>query len=308
MADRYALDPLDVGSQYLHAAGVGSDDTDSRGATRWPPGGPTAPVAPRPGSAGPAAETQIHLLDYVRVVYKRRWLAGAAFLIVFLGAVIYTFTATPIFDARVQLLIEAENQNVVSFKEVIEQEKATNDYYQTQYRILQSRSLARRTIDRLALWSHPYLDPSKAAPQTTIRSVITLPIAYVWQLFKPAGQNEPAADDETASQSAVIDQFLLGLTVSPIRNSRLMDLRYRSSDSAFAAQLVNGLSQNRASSSNTTRPEKPRTGSASKWASSASRSKRARRRCNAIANRPTRSRSKISKTSLSRSWPISIAR
>src|SRR5512135_1643701 len=95
----------------------------------------------------------VHLTDYLKVLSHRRWAALTAFLVVMVGVIIYTFTATPVYRARVELLIENENPNVVSFKEVIEQEKATNDYYQTQYRMLRSRSLARKTLDQLNLWS-----------------------------------------------------------------------------------------------------------------------------------------------------------
>jgi len=65
---------------------------------------------------------------------------------------VYTFTATPIFEARTRLLIEAENQNVVAFKEVVDEDQTKADYYQTQYNILQSRVLARRTLEQLKLW------------------------------------------------------------------------------------------------------------------------------------------------------------
>src|SRR5262245_12156457 len=98
---------------------------------------------------------EAHLSDYLRLIYKRRWPAVTAFLLVFVSACIYTFTATPIYDARVQILIEKEASNVVTFKEAIEQNQVADDYYQTQYRILQSRALARRTMDALNLWTNP---------------------------------------------------------------------------------------------------------------------------------------------------------
>src|SRR5262245_39838539 len=98
---------------------------------------------------------EVHLTDYLRIVHKRRWTALSAFAIVVLSICVYTFTATPIYEARAQVLIEKENSNVVSFKEVIEQNQIADDYYQTQYKILQSRALARRTLDQLKLWDHP---------------------------------------------------------------------------------------------------------------------------------------------------------
>ena len=54
-------------------------------------------------------DTEVHLLDYVKVLYKRRWTAATAFLVVFVSVAVYTFTATPIYEAKTQILIEKEN-------------------------------------------------------------------------------------------------------------------------------------------------------------------------------------------------------
>src|SRR6266853_713090 len=129
------------------------------------PGSSGAPLSaqgdPELGSGG-----EVHLSDYLRVLYKRRWPAVTAFLLVFVSACIYTFTATPIYSARVQILIEKEASNVVAFKEAVEQNQSTDDYYQTQYRILQSRALARRTLNALKLWHHPQFDPGADSRQS----------------------------------------------------------------------------------------------------------------------------------------------
>src|SRR5207237_1289209 len=109
--------------------------------------------------AAPPTEIQVddvHLLDYVKVLHKRRWTAATAFLVVLVGVTVYTFTATPIFEAKTRLLIESDDPNVVSFKEVINEEQAKADYYQTQYNVLQSRALARKTVDSLKLWDNPF--------------------------------------------------------------------------------------------------------------------------------------------------------
>ena len=69
-----------------------------------------------------------------------------AFLLVVVGVTVYTFTATPIFEARTRLLIESDNPNVLV--QGGDRRAGTKaDYYQTQYNILQSRALARQTLD-----------------------------------------------------------------------------------------------------------------------------------------------------------------
>src|SRR5207237_5746075 len=113
-----------------------------------------------------------HMLDQLRVIYKRRWTAIAAFVLVMLTATAYTYTATPIYGARVQILIEKESTNVVDFKQAFEQNQITDDYYQTQYKILQSRALARRTIDKLHLSTNPAFTNPPTSQMPTVQSVL----------------------------------------------------------------------------------------------------------------------------------------
>src|SRR6476469_2983598 len=115
----------------------------------------------QPAAIAPPAtleERQIgNLVDYLRVLHKRRWTAATALLIILASVITYTFTATSIYEARTRLLIEADGPNVINFAEVVDEQRAKADYYQTQYNILQSRQLARKTIEALQLWASPYL-------------------------------------------------------------------------------------------------------------------------------------------------------
>src|SRR5204863_6710601 len=94
-------------------------------------------------------------------------------IVVFLGVCVYTFTAVPIFEARAQVLIEKENANVVNFKEAFEQNQITDDYYQTQYKILSSRAVARRTLDALKLWDDPEFNPNQQ--RFSVSAIIAAP-------------------------------------------------------------------------------------------------------------------------------------
>ena len=60
------------------------------------------PQAPPPDAAPDAAQggRDVHLIDYVKVLYKRRLTAITAFVLVAGSVTIYTFTATPVFEAR----------------------------------------------------------------------------------------------------------------------------------------------------------------------------------------------------------------
>jgi len=190
---------------------------------------------------------EVHLLDYVKVLHKRRWAAMTVFLLVFGGVTVYTFTVTPIYEARTRLLIESEEQNVVNFKQVVDEDQTKADYYQTQYNILQSRALARRTLDQLKLWDTA---PFGGPPDTrfSLRGAILGAPAAIAGLFRKADDktapNQIPGADETTAQSKAIDAFLGHLGVSPIRNSRLVDVKYQLPDPALATVIVNALAKN----------------------------------------------------------------
>jgi succinoglycan biosynthesis transport protein ExoP len=213
-------------------------------------------VVPEPPRSGGAAQSggappsgppvvndgvdDVHLLDYMKVLYMRRWTAGTVFLVIFLGVLVYTFTVTPRYEARTRLLIESDDPNVLSFKEVIEEGASKADYYQTQYTILQSRALARKTIDTLGLWQSPQLQDSRRNIDGILERAASSVSAALGHAPGPASSR---GITETLAQSRVIDLFLEQLTIAPIRNSRLVDVKFRSSDPDVAMRVANVLAK-----------------------------------------------------------------
>ena len=183
--------------------------------------------------------TDVHLVDYLRVLYKRRWAASTILLLVLLAALVQIFTATRVYEARTRILIESNEPNVVAFKEVIDQAQAQSDYYQTQYNILQSRTLARDTIEKMRLWESPLLgDTDGFLSRTSAQVRRLIPYAH------DGGAAVPQSANRSGAQSRSIDVFLQNLTIAPVRNSRLVDIRFRLADPTVAAAVANGIAEN----------------------------------------------------------------
>src|ERR1700722_13267463 len=96
------------------------------------------PAAPPGGFTGfPSlhrlADTDI-LRSYLAVIYRRRWIALGVFAVVFGLVVVRAFTATPIYEATAEMLIDADSPNVMSFEDVVQTNRRALDYFQTQYR------------------------------------------------------------------------------------------------------------------------------------------------------------------------------
>jgi succinoglycan biosynthesis transport protein ExoP len=186
-----------------------------------------------------------HLLDYVRVVYKRRWVALPVFLGVLTIGAVNSYRTTPLYRATTQILIEKDAPKVGDLSTIFQQQDGWNndEFYQTQYRILQSRSLARKTAEAMKLDAHPKLGEATQPVRGpwTIRGAIAATIVFVKSAVgiapEPARANEaPKERDPFARYAGVV---LGSLSVAPVRNSRLVDISMTSTDPQFAAELAN---------------------------------------------------------------------
>jgi capsular exopolysaccharide synthesis family protein len=102
------------------------------------------------------ANEPAHLRDYWHVVLRRRWLAITVMAMTVGAAAAYIALVKPVYEARAQILIEREIPNVLDFdRNPRATESAAEDYYQTQFRLLQSRLLAQRVVERLGLENDP---------------------------------------------------------------------------------------------------------------------------------------------------------
>jgi capsular exopolysaccharide synthesis family protein len=167
------------------------------------------------------------LRDYLGIMSKRRFTILTALVVLASLVSIATFLSKPVYKGTVQILIEKENPNVLSFQEVLALEAADTSYYQTQYRILQSRTLARKVINELGL-----AQLAEFQPRRGIR---------VFGIKLAAGK--AGASGDLARQTDIVDVFLSKLEVEPIRNSRLVEVSFLSWDAELAARVANVVAQ-----------------------------------------------------------------
>lgn len=181
--------------------------------------------------AGPAEPMDVnshqpqeaHLWDYVHVVLRRRRLALAVLVGITALAGLRAFLTQPVYEAIAQIQIQRENPNVLSFKEVAQVDAARDDYYQTQYKLLQSRALARRVVEGMGLMQDPEFDGPRS--EQDVAAALAL----------PQGQS-PLVE-------GVVSALLARLRVQPIRNSQLVSVAVESYRPELSAQIANRLAQ-----------------------------------------------------------------
>lgn len=131
--------------------------------------------------ADQATSEELDLTYYLDVVLRRRWIVAAAAVIVFVTAALITFTTKPVYQASALLVIEKERGGVVQNGSMVE--NSNDDYYQTQYKLLQSRSLLQRVYTDLKLSeTSEFADPRgmvKLQKAVTISPVQRSRLVYV---------------------------------------------------------------------------------------------------------------------------------
>ena len=187
-------------------------------------------------------EREVHLRDYWKVIQKRRWVIFAIFLIVVVSTAIVTFSMRPVYRGTTTIQINKENPQIVDFKEVFTVNTTDLDYYQTQYKILESRNLARRVIQTLKLGDHPELNSgleNSFWPSWAVEFTKNLPR---WVPFLPdAGQTLGDGKKEEVRESFLVNRFLDRVKIEPIRNSRLAKIHFDSHYPDLSMEVSNTL-------------------------------------------------------------------
>src|SRR3984885_1140796 len=172
------------------------------------------------------------LVEYARVIQKRRaTLLTIAFLVFSIG-LFATLKEKPVYRARVLVEIQKENPDIPTLQELFQVESISDTYLETQYRILKSENLARRVIADLKLYQLPEFD--QPAPWWTRREQDA-------SLSPAAGSTAGNISPESAIDNEVLKKFQDRLDVEPLKRSRLVEVSFESNDKNLAAQVVNIL-------------------------------------------------------------------
>jgi capsular exopolysaccharide synthesis family protein len=160
-------------------------------------------------------EREIHLRDYLRVLLKRKYTVLTFFIIVFVVVFIGAMSATPVFQATTKVLIEkVELYNVSALSPYLM--PYDPDFYNTQMELIKSTSVARRVVKNLSL-------EEKYA-------------SYFPEHKKGIQENKKRAE-------ALADIIRSGIIVNPVKNTKIVDISYMSTNPEFAALIANSVAQ-----------------------------------------------------------------
>ena len=179
-------------------------------------------------------DSKLDLLKYWGLVLKHRWVFLSAVVGALCLGYLATLLATPIYRATATIEIDREAQKVVNLNSDQNQGALVSDeqFYQTQYELLKSRSLAKRVAADLDLANRSQLLGAQSeSPWSRLRA----------SLFGGGNASEQKPDI-SARENGAIGAVMGGLTVQPIPDSALVHLSFDDASPEGAKTIVNAIS------------------------------------------------------------------
>ena len=171
-------------------------------------------------------EPAIDLAQYWRLLFKYRFVIAISFIGAIILGVAATLLMTPIYTATTTIQIDRESARILDTDDVAPKETMMQgeEFFQTQYGLIRSRSLAQRVAESEGLAADArFLDTMSL---TSGEGVAKGPASLARR------------------QEAVVEALQDNLGVQPVRGSRLVNITFDSPDPAQSAQIANAFAVN----------------------------------------------------------------
>jgi polysaccharide biosynthesis transport protein len=172
---------------------------------------------------------------YLRIITKYRWLILGIVTTCMLLAVAITFLMTPIYRATASIQIDRDTMNIVNVDGIQpEEQQGGLEFYQTQYELLASRSLAERVTTTLGLANDETFNAKTESPINFFKDLI----------FGSASKEAQAAElSQEDRVRLTVDKLSLARSITPVRGSRIVKVSIDHTDPATAKKIADGFSE-----------------------------------------------------------------
>ena len=204
--------------------------------------GPPPPGAVRTHQPTYSTDKDIHILDRLAVVYRYRRIALTVFVLTAIALMVQGYSNVQIYQAKAQVLIEDERSTAMAGIAASDYYQDPVPYYNTQYRILRGRDLARRVVKKVNLQTVPEFNGTQKPAPTPFSMARDGVDRFMRMLTRtPPPAVEAPKPDESTDESALVSGFLDRVQVAPVTDSKLVDVYFVSTNAPFSATAVNAL-------------------------------------------------------------------
>ncbi len=179
-----------------------------------------AEEAPKEGGAS--------FLDYWHILMKWRWVIGAMVVASVALAIAVTLLMTPVYRAVTVIQIDTDAPKVIETQaQQSPQAVEGEQFYQTQYGLLKSRSLAERVVNKLNLASN--------------NAFLNGGGGFLGFLQLEAKIDNPTGKNFEGRRKSAVKHVMDHLHITPVRGSRLVRISFDDPNPQLAAQITNAV-------------------------------------------------------------------
>ncbi len=190
-------------------------------------------------NADETTQQEFHLRDYWQVLVRRRWIVYTCVLITTLAAAVASFLATPVFSSTAQLSIERSGIRLLR-QNLTSAEPSWIDYqnfYNTQYQILASSRVMEEAVKSLDLPNRDVFGEDEGEKNEFLVKLAEIKRKALRSISR-APSLDPVADD---SLQPYIEQLHGMISITPVRDSHLVNITAIHKDPNFAAEAANAV-------------------------------------------------------------------
>jgi len=189
-----------------------------------------------------ANDGQPQIAAYIQILAKRRLLVLTTFLLIAVPGVFLSFTGPDVYLARARIQIDQPVLELSAIRTGTTQQ--TEDDIQTHTQVVRSRAVGRTAVERLKVWENPAFWADNTPSPWNPRVLVWNSVAAIRGLFRSSRHDAPPAPSGDATGSpadrpGLVDGFLGRVAVDPVPLSRLIDIKYTSSDPRLCAAAAN---------------------------------------------------------------------
>ncbi len=195
---------------------------------------------------------EIDFVDIWRIALKRKWVILASIAVIAILAALYSFSKVPLYQANATILIENPSSGMLDIQDAFRNPTYsgydyTGVYFNTQLRLLNSRTLAEKVSRKMNLAERMQTGETKSLKKNIFqmfKDFITL--RWLFSRDTSSQEQEPEQNimrPERNPNEAYAFQVMGGLKVMPIEETRLVRLGYVSPNPVLAADIVNAVAE-----------------------------------------------------------------
>ena len=190
-------------------------------------------------------ERQVNIQDYLRILYRGRWIIIISFITVITFVSYYTFTATPIYRSTVKVMVKDNGgvqKTLFNVTDFMEKEKKINN----QVEILKSRTLAENVVKKLMMSDQAdKLIILGNVPENRRKGVgLKKGIKKLFDFVFSGSDNTKSAENEYELGFDRIVAVVRGsISVEPIRNTDMIEISVIAQSPSEAAYVANTVAE-----------------------------------------------------------------